>query len=464
MTSARHTAEGFWLSSVDEVQRTPAARGSIELDVAIIGGGFTGLWTAWHLKQRDPALAVGIFEGGSCGSGASGRNGGILSALWDTLPTLVDHVGADAALSLAEASSDAIRAIGRWCAQEGVDAHYEAHPMLEVATSSAQVGRWESAVKACAALGVADRYRAASAEEIRSHCDSPVFGQGAIMEPAATVDPARLARGLRRRVIDAGVQVYEGSVVDTAEPAGAGVRLRSATFDVRAGSAVLAVNSRAAGWPGHRTRLSVTSSHMVITEPVPEIIERHGWDGAPFVDHRWLLHYCRPTQDGRIAIGWGGGSMGFGGRMTRELQVDAYSTAAAVRGLRRFFPDVEPSMIEHMWGGPIDVSPIHVPVALSRGPIWSVFGYTGNGVSLSYLMGEAVGDAVLGRPKTPASVLLDPPGLPRFPPEPLRQVGGNIIRRALIAVDASEDAGERPGLLARAVAGVPRRLGLNLPR
>ena len=150
---------------------------------------------------------------------------------------------------------------------------------------------------------------------------------------------------------------------------------------VRARSAVLAVNSATAGFAGYRHALAVASSHMVITEPVPDVIEEIGWtDGENIHDCRTLLHYLRTTNDGRIALGWGGGRMGVGGRHSERLDIDPEAARHAVAALRRFFPQLVGRQITHAWGGPIDVSPTHLPIFGSRGSVHHGFGFTGNGV------------------------------------------------------------------------------------
>jgi glycine/D-amino acid oxidase-like deaminating enzyme len=204
---------------------------------------------------------------------------------------------------------------------------------------------------------------------------------------------------------------------------------------------------------------------MVITEPVPDVIEALGWSGGENVhDCLTLLHYLRTTRDGRIALGWAGGRMGFGGRHRDRLDIDGDAVAKAADTLRRFFPELHGRRVTHAWGGPIDVSPTHLPIFGSRGRVHHGFGFTGNGVGPSHLGGEILARLALDRRDELTSIALVEPDPRLFPPEPLRWLGGSAIRGALVRRDRALDAGRAPDPLSAFVASVPRRLGLRLPR
>jgi glycine/D-amino acid oxidase-like deaminating enzyme len=198
---------------------------------------------------------------------------------------------------------------------------------------------------------------------------------------------------------------------------------------------------------------------------VPDVLEELGWTGGEAVaDSRTLLHYLRATRDGRIAFGWGGGRMGLGGRRLGVLEVDAGVAETVRAGLLRFFPQLQGRRVTHAWGGPIDVSPTHLPIFGSRGRVHHGFGFTGNGVGPSYLGGEILARLALDLRDEITRLALVEPGRKLFPPEPLRWLGGTVIREALVRRDAAMDAGREPDPVSRFVAGLPRRLGLRLPR
>jgi glycine/D-amino acid oxidase-like deaminating enzyme len=458
----RHTRHGWWLEEAGEVVPARPLEGDASADIVIVGGGYLGMWTAWNLLELEPSLDVLLLEAAVCGHGPSGRNGGFCETLWGDVPTLRERAGDAAALAVCRASEDAVRGIGSWCEANGVDAWYRPAPMLRVATTTSQVGSWQPEVRAAAELGAPDEIIAVNAEEVRARCDSPLFLGGALYRLNATVQPARLALGLRRTLLDRGVRIHERTEVTRLHRDG-DVDTRSGR--IRAGAAVLAVNSRAAGFPGYRLSLAVASSHIVLTEPVPDVLDELGWTGGEaIVDSRTLVHYTRTTRDGRIAFGWGGGAMGFRGKVADRLERDPQVIARTKESLVRFFPQLRGRDVTHAWGGPIDVSPTHLPIFGSRGRVHHGFGFTGNGVGPSYLGGEILARLALDRRDERTSLAIVEPDRKLFPPEPFRYVGGSMIRRALTAKDAAEDAGRAPGVATSLVASLPRRLGLHLPR
>jgi len=458
----RHTRHGWWLEEAGEVAPAPPLEGDATADVVIVGGGYLGMWTAWHLLALEPELEIVLLEAALCGHGPSGRNGGFCETLWGDAPTLREKAGDAAALAVCRASEDAVRGIGAWCETNEVDAWFREAPMLRVATTESQVGSWDEIVDAAAALGAPEEVVSASAEEVRARCASPLFLGGALSRLNATVQPARLALGLRAKLLERGVRIHERTEVTRLERTGS---VQTLAGHVRARSAVLAVNSAAAGFPGYRLSLAVASSHIVLTEPIPEVLEEIGWTGGEaIVDSRTLVHYTRTTRDGRIIFGWGGGAMGFGGRTADRLELAPDVIARTQESLVRFFPQLRGRTVTHAWGGPIDVSPSHLPIFGSRGRVHHGFGFTGNGVGPSFLGGEILARLALDRRDERTALAIVEPGRKLFPPEPLRYAGGSLIRRALLAKDAAEDEGRNPGVATRFVASLPRRLGLHLPR
>jgi glycine/D-amino acid oxidase-like deaminating enzyme len=214
-------------------------------------------------------------------------------------------------------------------------------------------------------------------------------------------------------------------------------------------------------------RLTTVSSHMVITEPVPDVIEQVGWTGGEAItDGRALLHYFRTTRDGRIAFGWAGGRVSAGARTNGSMEVDPAVVAQVRRDLVRFFPALEGREITHAWGGPIDASPSHLPTiaSLPGGRAWSVFGFTGNGVGPTHLAGRVLSRLALDeRDDLTRLAIVDPPEL-RVPPEPFRWLGGNLIRDGIERKERAEEQGLAPDPLSRVVAGIPRLLGMHIGR
>jgi glycine/D-amino acid oxidase-like deaminating enzyme len=229
---------------------------------------------------------------------------------------------------------------------------------------------------------------------------------------------------------------------------------------------VLAVNAWTSGWPGGRLRSLAWGSYLVRSEPIPDLVASElGWvGGESIVDARFSVHYLHVTRDGRIAIGAGGGKPGFGGRIGRGFTDDAPSARRAADALRRFFPALADVAITDAWGGPIDVSPDHIPQfgTLPGGRVHYGFGYSGNGVAPSHLGGRILAGLVVGADDDLVRLPIVGRRPQRFPPEPFRWVGARVLREAMIRREDAEQAGRRPNRLLREVSRLPRRLGYHL--
>jgi glycine/D-amino acid oxidase-like deaminating enzyme len=458
------------LAAEGDPQPARPLAGEAVADVAIVGGGYTGLWTALGLLERDPGLAVTVLEADICGGGPSGRNGGFVNGWWDELGTLRALYGADGALACAREVAASVHAIGEWCERNGVDAHYRRAGMLMVSTTPLHDGAWSASVDAARELGVPDEYRELAADEVAARCRSPRFRGAALMRDGATVHPGHLVRGLRRACIDRGVTVHEGTRVTALHPESGGVRLeiRSAAGDglLRAGRAVLAVNAWAAGWRPFRRSLLAWSSWMVRTEPIGELIaDRLGWTGGEsIVDARFSVDYLHVTRDGRIAFGAGGGRPGYGGRIGRSFVDDRSAGRRAVEGFRTLFPQLREVRLTDMWGGPIDVAADHLPRigSIAGGRVQFAFGYSGNGVAPSHLAGRILAARALGSDEPITRLPIVGPVPRRLPPEPFRYIGARVLREAMIRREDGEEAGHAPSAWLRELTRLPRRLGYHL--
>lgn len=456
---------GFWLHDAGLPEPEPALTGEQRADVVILGGGYLGMWTAWQLLETVPESRIVLLERDRCGCGPSGRNGGFVNSLWRGLPALRAQFGDAGALAVARASETAVEGIGDWCSEQDVDAHFRKVAHVDVAVSPIQERAWDEAIEGCAQLGV-DALERRSRDQVRAICDSSVFGGGISMDCAATVHPARLALGLRRRLIERGVEIRERSAARRLAGSPHGVRVETNGGSVEAPSAVVAVGPASVGLRPFRDALSVGSSHVVATAPARAGLERLGWTGREGItDANTLIHYFRTTEDDRVVLGWGGGRAGFGAHRPLRLEVDEQVIDTTARHLGALLPPLADVPITHGWGGPLDISPTHLPVFGSLGRIHYGFGFTGNGVGPSHLGGRILASLALDRRDEPTRLpLVEPARLPQFPPEPLRYIGASVFRAALIEVDRRERAGRRADPLTSFVAGLPRRLGMHLPR
>jgi glycine/D-amino acid oxidase-like deaminating enzyme len=448
----------------------PPLTGNARADFVILGGGYTGLWTALRLTELAPGARIVIVEGDICGGGASGRNGGFVTGWWDELPGLIASFGTDA-VRTARALDASVTEIGTWTAANGVDAWYTPAGFLSVSAAPAQDGAWSEAVEACARLGFPDRWQALAHDEVAAHVRSPVFREGAFMPGAATIQPAALVRGLRRVAIERGVVIHEHTrlVRFDADPRASAVVATSSAVGpgmIVAGQVVVALNAWAAALPQFGRRLVTWSSYVVLTEPIPDRLAEIGWTGGEGVaDSRFTLHYARTTPDGRIALGGGGGRAGYGGRIGKAFTHDSGAARRAAEGLRRWFPVLADVRIDDAWGGPIDIDDDHRPWfgTLPGGRVHYGLGYSGNGVAPAVLGGRILAALAAGKLDDEAVSLPIVGATPRaFPPEPFRYVGARTFREAMVRREAAEEAERRPNRLVHAITRIPRLLGYHL--
>lgn len=458
----------YWLrdalASESDPHPLPAAEGHSEHDVVIVGGGYTGLWTAYFITERNPGARVAILEQDICGSGPSGRNGGFLHGWWDQLPLLEELYGPDQALTIAWEADESVDGTRAFCERHAIDAWFKRGGYLRVSASTAQDSDWSGSVAACDRLGVPDQYVALTSDEVQRRCASPVFRAGAFMPNAATVQPARLARGLRRVLLERGVTIHEGTRVRSIRVRER-VEVRTDHARVLADQAVLALNAWAAGWPGHRSSLVAWGSYIALTEPAPDLLRQVGWIGGEAItDSRFTVQYFRTTPDGRVAFGAGVGAAGYGGRIGATFDSDRRAVERAVAGLRRLLPNLASVPIAESWGGPIDVSADRLPLIGTRrgGRVHYAHGYSGNGVGPARLAGRVMAARICGSNDPIARLAIVNRRVRPFPPEPIRYLGARLVREALIHGDELADQGRRTGPLVHAVSRLPRWLGYRL--
>jgi putative aminophosphonate oxidoreductase len=449
---------GLWLEeALEGAEDAPSLEGEERTDVCIVGGGYTGLWTALALKEHQPSLDVVLVEGDVCGGGASGRNGGFVMSWWNKFMTLEKLCGPEEALALASASADSVEGIGSFCAENGVDAHFRHDGWLWTATSEAQIGAWDAVVAACGQAGVAP-FEALEPSEVARRSGSPTHLAGVFEATAATVQPALLARGLRRVALERGVRIFERSPMTRLErsiPA----RVHTARGSVRAQRVVLAMNAWLAQVRELARSLFVIASDMVATPPVPDRLAEIGLtDGVAISDSRLLVNYYRTTLDGRIAFGQGGGAIAYGGRIGRVFHGEAPPGRAdhVTRSFHALYPSLADVPAAASWTGPIDRSNTGLPFfgrLGGRPDIVHGGGYSGNGVGPAYLGGRILASFALGLDDRWAHVgsLLPPRG--GMPPEPIRYPGAHVVKAAVARKERADDAGKRVDPLTLRIVG-----------
>jgi glycine/D-amino acid oxidase-like deaminating enzyme len=429
---------------------------AVRADVCIVGGGYTGLWTALRIAELEPAASVVLVEADICGGGPSGRNGGFALSWWPKVETLVKRVGEEEAFRLVRASVAAVDELGSFCEREGIDAHYRRGGWLWTATSPAQLGSWEGAAAAAARAGE-EPFEILSADEVQRRTGSPVHLGAAYEIGAATVQPALLARGLRRVAAARGVRIFERSPMVELDRGRGIVRTRSGS--VEAGAIILATGAWLAGIPELKRAIVAVSSDMVATAPMAERLEAAGWTGGEAISNsRLMVHYYRTTHDGRIAFGQGGHRHAFDGRIDDEFFASSDGAERQLRrDLVRLVPYADGVDVTHAWGGPIDRTADGAPIfgrLPGAVPIVYAVGYSGNGVAPSLTAAKILASSALGRDDEWSGSGLNRGVAGTFPPEPIRYVGGFVVRAAVKRKESREDDGRSVDPVTRRVAGL----------
>jgi glycine/D-amino acid oxidase-like deaminating enzyme len=429
------TTRPWWQEEAPPDDELPPLEETVDADVAIVGGGLTGLWTALEVLRARPSAQVVVAEAARCGDGASARNGGFMHGYWASLPRLVDMLGRDRAVELAREATgvyDAVRALGEdvWLTEGG---------MLTVALGPAHEAELEREAAVAAQAGAPEEAVLVGREELSVR--SPAFRRALFHRDCATVQPARLVRALRRAALAAGARIHERTPALGID----GTLVRCARGSVRAEEIVVATNASAAlQWPAAR-RVAVFRSAIVLTEPVPDLHERIGWErGEAIADARTYLSYFRLTNDRRVLMGSASGEW-----------------SRAEEALRRYFPQLADVGLAARWEGAIDVSSDRFPVigTVAGTRVRYALGYTGNGVGPSWLVGRTLARLVLGEEvQSP----LHAERAPALPPEPLRTIGANLVRRAILAIDDAETDGRHAPRWATLLRRAPELVGLRV--
>ena len=426
-------------------------RGDLTSDIAVVGGGFVGLWTSLMIKRRNPAVDVCIVEADLCGGGASGRCGGFVMTWWPKIVSLTALLGADEALGLVRPSEAAIDEIEKFCTEHAPDAEFRRGGWLWTATTGAQLGAWEEVVSRAEALAPGTFLRL-DPQEVARRSGSPQHLAGVIEPSNATVQPAALVRAMRHYALACGVRIFEQSKV-TRIDRGTMVTLVTAEGTMRASSVVIATNAWAAALRPLRNKLFVISSHMIATEPIPDRLDEIGWtqgkartQGEAITDSLTRVCYYRTTAEGRIAFGKGGGSIGFGGYIRPAMHRNAAGPSVVVRDFHRYYPMLRTVKITHDWAGPIDRTSNSLPIfgrLYEDSKIYYGVGWSGNGVAPSVVGGKILASLALGQHDEWSECGLVAAASRSFPPEPIRFVGAHVVREALIRKEAAE-ALEKP--------------------
>jgi glycine/D-amino acid oxidase-like deaminating enzyme len=454
-TAARYRSLSLWWDTLPGPllgEMRPRLDADTDVDVAIVGAGYTGLWTAYYLAKADPTLRIVIVEKETAGFGASGRNGGWCSALFPASWSKIARGSSrDAAVRMQRAMFDAVDETGKAVADEGMDVHWSKGGTIGIARSATQVARARAEIDQARAWGFgAEDYAWLSADEMREHVGCTDVMGGTFTPHTAAIHPARLARGLAQAVERLGVRIYEGTPALSLEP---GV-VRTPFGVVRAEKVIRATEGYTPSLPGYRRAVVPVYSLMLATEPLPSTVWEHIGLARreTFNDGRHLIIYGQRTADDRFAFGGRGAPYHFGSTIRPEFDREPAVFAELRHVLIELFPAVADYAVTHTWGGALGVPrDWYASVGLDpkTGVGWAG-GYVGDGVGTTNLAGRTLADLVLDRRD---SDLVTLPWVnhrsPNWEPEPFRFLGVNAGLRVMTSADHVENRSGRPAKRAK---------------
>lgn len=440
--AVRNGQVSFWYRDTGVPVRRPTLNGRLDVDVAIVGGGYTGMWTAYYLKKDQPDLRIAVLEKEFAGFGASGRNGGWLSAEPPgQMRRYAKAHGWPAAVAMQKEMFASVDEVITVASAEGIDADIQKDGLLHVATSEAQAQRMLGSVASLRHEGWgADDLHVLDAEGLARRVNV-ADGQAALWSPhCARIQPAKLVRGLASVVENLGVSIFEGTEVSEIRPHQAVTR----NGIVHASYVIRALEGFTASVESPRLLLPMNSS-MLVTAPIPDSAwDRIGWQGAELIgDEAHSFCYIQRTADDRIAIGGRGIPYRYGSRWDDRGETRAATLDQLTRTLWRLFPAVRDIPVEHTWSGVLGVPRdwcAAVDLDRSSGLGWAG-GYVGHGVTASNLAGRTLRDLVLGRDTELTRLPWVGRHVRRWEPEPLRWLGVRGLYLAYRAADSREDDG-----------------------
>jgi len=433
----------FWHDTAGEAlePRAPLS-GEAAVDVAIVGAGYTGLWTAYYLCEAAPGLRIALVEAEIAGFGASGRNGGwCLGNLAGLDNHLDDPRTREAGTRLQRALFESVAEVERVCEREAIDCHWARGGSINLATSEAHRTLLLSELEDARERGIGEAdLRWLPPEECRARVRSQPNLGGLFLAHCAALHPLRLVRGLARAVERRGAAIFERSPALAIAPG----RVATRGGALRARHVVRATEAYTGSLSGHGRTLLPMHSVMVATEPLPETVWKEiGLDRREtFADPRRVVIYGQRTADDRMAFGTRGAYF-FGSALRDRFSDAAY--AQVQRTLESLFPVLRGCRISHRWGGALGIPRDWRP-AVGLDPATGLAfagGYVGEGVAASNLAGRTLADLILGRQtgRTALPWVGGPP--PAWEPEPLRWIGVSLVRRLAESLDAAELAGRR---------------------
>lgn len=450
----------YWLESLGPIEPRPPLAGGCEVDVAVVGAGFTGLWTAYELQRRDPSLRIAVLEAAVAGFGASGRNGSwCVPELNAGLDLLTARFGKERTVAIHRALTDTVQQVGRTLELEGIEADFTQDGVLLLARGAYQLPLLEEHLRSYQRAGLTDEYRWLDRDEARGQLDVSGLQAALITANGASLHPGRAVRGLAEAVERRGATIYEGTrVLRVTE--GSPATIETDHGQVRAEVVVLALEAYLSQLPGFRRRVLPIYSLITLTEPLGQAqLDTINWAKRSCVaSMRFTVDYFAQTAEGRILVGGRGAPYNYGSRILSSSEHHQPTHANLQQMFWDWFPELQDVRFTHSWGGVLGMPRDWIPqigFEPARGLAYA-YGYTGHGVATANLAGRTLADLITGRESELTALPLVSHRSPNWEPEPVRWLGARYVQRAMRRLDARGERTGRPvsgsGLAQRLVA------------
>lgn len=439
----------FWFNQAlaeTECSSKPPLSRNTNSDICIVGGGYTGLWTAIKIKQHNPNKSVVVVEKGLCGQGASGRNGGCMLTFATKFSTLQRLFGTDEAIRLVQASEQAVFDIAEFCKQHSVDADIRVDGAIYTATNNAQKQTLYQPIELLEQHNI-NQWRKMTVDEAQILSGSRATLAGITTGAAGSLHPGKLVLGLKKAALQLGVEIYENTPMEKLHY-GDKTIVETPNGNVTAGKVILALNA----WMGKHFQTFnrhyvLVSSDMIITKPQQQTLHNNGLNhGKAIADSRIFVHYYRTSCDGRLMLGKGGNLFAYGNQMLPAFDQESRYRGMLSKSFKTLFPTLEQEF-ETTWTGASDRSATGLPFfgkLEGQDNVLYGLGYSGNGVVQSFLGGDILSSMALELDNDWTRSGLAKGPLGSFPPEPIRYIGTQVVKNAILRKERFEDNDRSP--------------------
>ena len=431
-------------------------------DICIVGGGYTGLWTAIKIKEKNPTSSIIVIEKDLCGSGASGRNGGCMIPLSSKFPAMKKIVGTKDAIRMVKASEEALNEIKRFCDLNDLDAQIRINGIVYSATNNKHRGGFDNLINELKENNI-NSWERLPKEKIQKLTGSNRNIDGYFSPIGGSLQPALLVRGLKKVAEKKGVKIFEHSAMLSYDD-NQKIIVKTANGSIECKKLVFAINAWTPSFFSFLSRsVILVSSDMIISEPVNNELENLNLNnGLVVLDSNLFTHYYRSTKDGRIMLGKGGNTFAFNNKVIKSFDGPSSIENFLKKSLVKFFPSLENTKIMRSWNGPSERTKTGFPFfgyhPKNKNIVYG-FGYSGNGILPTFVGGEILSSMTLDQENEWTSSNFCKGPIRLFPPEPFRWVGAMIIRNAVRRKENAEQQERSPSWIDKKLAKLATSVG-----